>query len=380
MMRILHVHDHAYFQGGVEQILFDTARGLSDQGCPQALLHSGDATDPEFTRPFHSTANVVSIIDSFKPNAVLIHKVANPQRVAAVAQSVPAAHMVHDYDLVCPRRHKYFPLSLSVCNRPAGISCYLHMCCFQRAADDALLPIRIKGTAQVKRQLKAVQNVRRFIVGSRYMKKELETNGISGGKIVIIHPVPAALKAPVAHPPSEAPEVLFVGQVIRGKGVDLMLKALSCLNGEWRASIVGEGNHLDACKSLAKQLDISARVNFTGWIQHHELDRYYSSARLLVVPSRWPEPFGMVGIEAMARGRPVVAFGVGGIPDWLDHASTGFLVPPADIPAMTSAIQRLLDDPSLAGEMGRAGVLHTQRAFSHQAYLDQIKQQMEQLK
>lgn len=81
-MRILHVHDHAYFQGGVEQILFDTACGLSEQGCPQALLHSGDSVDLEFKRPFQSIDNEISIIDLFKPDAVLIHKVADPSLAA----------------------------------------------------------------------------------------------------------------------------------------------------------------------------------------------------------------------------------------------------------------------------------------------------------
>jgi glycosyltransferase involved in cell wall biosynthesis len=88
----------------------------------------------------------------------------------------------------------------------------------------------------------------------------------------------------------------------------------------------------------------------------------------------------MVGIEAMARGRPVVAFANGGIPDWLDHGNTGFLVPAADLSGMASAIQGLLDDASLATRMGQAGVAHVQDTFSHQAYLDQIKQQMDQIK
>ena len=206
------------------------------------------------------------------------------------------------------------------------------------------------------------------------------TNGIAGEKIEVVHPVPAALQRPRAMAVSEVPEVLFVGQVIRGKGVDLMLKALSCLMGEWQATIVGEGNHLESCKQLAEQLGISERVRFAGWVPHAQLDEYYRSARMLVVPSRWPEPFGMVGIEAMARGRPVVAFANGGIPDWLDHEHTGFLVAEADLSGMASAIQALLDDVALADRMGRAGSEHVQKSFSHKVYLNQIKQHMDQIR
>jgi glycosyltransferase involved in cell wall biosynthesis len=379
-MRILHVHDQGFFQGGVEQILFDTALGLAANGHPQALLFSGETTDAAFAAPFTDTGNDLSVIRSFKPDVALLHKVSNTERVMELAKMVPTAHMVHDHDMVCPRKHKYFPLSLAVCDKPAGLSCYLNLCCIQKTSGESILPIKIQGTATVKRQLAAGQKVQRFIVGSRYMKNELETNGISGDKIEIVHPVPAALQTPRALPMSDAREILFVGQVIRGKGVDLMLKALSNLTGDWRATIVGEGNHLETCKRLAEDLGISNRVNFPGWIPHQNLDDYYRSARLLVVPSRWPEPFGMVGIEAMARGRPVVAFANGGIPDWLDHGNTGLLVPASDLTGMASAIQGLLDDASLASRMGQAGVAHVQNNFSHQAYLDQIKLQMDQIK
>jgi glycosyltransferase involved in cell wall biosynthesis len=379
-MRILHVHDQGFFQGGVEQILFDTAVGLAANGHPQALLFSGETTDAAFAAPFTDTGNDLSVIRSFKPDVALLHKVSNTERVMELAKMVPTAHMVHDHDMVCPRKHKYFPLSLAVCDKPAGLSCYLNLCCIQKTSGESILPIKIQGTATVKRQLAAGQKVQRFIVGSRYMKNELETNGISGDKIEIVHPVPAALQTPRALPMSDAREILFVGQVIRGKGVDLMLKALSNLTGDWRATIVGEGNHLETCKRLAEDLGISNRVNFPGWIPHQNLDDYYRSARLLVVPSRWPEPFGMVGIEAMARGRPVVAFANGGIPDWLDHGNTGLLVPASDLTGMASAIQGLLDDASMASRMGQAGVAHVQNNFSHQAYLDQIKLQMDQIK
>jgi glycosyltransferase involved in cell wall biosynthesis len=379
-MRILHVHEQAFFQGGVEQILFDTASGLSEEGHPQALLFTGGSEDASFLKPFECSGNDMSIIDTFKPDVALLHKVSDTGRIVEVTKFVPTAHMVHDHDMVCPRRHKYFPVSLSTCNRPAGLSCYTNLCCVQKAPKDSAFPLMIKGTADVKRQLKAAQSVQRFIVGSRYMKTELEINGIAAESINIVHPVPAALQKPKALPPGQKPNMLFVGQVIRGKGVDLMLKALADLNGEWQATIVGEGGFLETCKQLAVKLGIADRVTFPGWVPHAELDAYYQSATMLVLPSRWPEPFGMVGIEAMARGRPVVAFANGGIPDWLDHGVTGLLVAPGDVTAMAAAIQSLLDDRALANQMGQAGTSHVQNSFSHQAYLDQIKQQLDQIK
>ena len=230
-MRILHVHDQAFFQGGVEQILFDTASGLSQEGHPQALLFNGGSEDANFLKPFECSGNDISMVDTFKPDVALLHKVSETGRIVQVTKIAPTAHMVHDHDMVCPRRHKYFPVSLSTCNKPAGLSCYMNLCCVQKSSSDSVLPIKFKGTAEVKRQLRAARNVQRFIVGSRYMKTELEINGIASDKIKIVHPVPAALQKPDALPPSQSPNVLFVVQVIRGKGVDLMLKALADLKG-----------------------------------------------------------------------------------------------------------------------------------------------------
>ena len=86
-----------------------------------------------------------------------------------------------------------------------------------------------------------------------------------------------------------------------------------------------------------------------------------------------------VGAEAMARGRAVIAFDTGGISDWLEDEHTGLLVPPADVPAMVSAMQRLLTDQPLAEQLGRCGADRVKRDFSHQAYLLGMKQQLEQL-
>jgi glycosyltransferase involved in cell wall biosynthesis len=378
-MRILHVHDQAAFQGGVEQILFDTARGLAARDWPQGLLTVDGPRDPRFCGAFDAIATSLQAAAGFQPDAVLIHKVADARRTAAVARTFPAAHMVHDHDLVYPRRHKYLPLSGDICTRPAGLGCFTRLCVVQRAPEGATIPLRLKGTGDVRRHLAAGQHVRRHLVGSAFMKRELAMNGIEPSRIAVIHPVPASLRQPAAAPLGAARELLFVGQVIRGKGVDLMLRALSRLEGDWRATIVGSGNHLQACRELSEELGIADQTRFAGWIEHDELERFYRQARAVVVPSRWPEPFGMVGIEAMARGRPVVAFDNGGISDWLQDGVTGLLAPPADVDALATAIQRLLDDPELAARMGRAGAERAAGQFSHQAYLAGISHHLETL-
>jgi len=111
-------------------------------------------------------------------------------------------------------------------------------------------------------------------------------------------------------------------------------------------------------------------VTFAGWVPHEALEPYYARAAVCVVPSRWPEPFGMVGVEAMARGRPVVGFAVGGIPDWLDDGVTGLLIPEADTAALGVAIAEMLADPARSQTLGRAGVERVRERFQPDRYLD----------
>jgi len=376
-MRVMHINQRAGFYGGVEQILFDTAQGLGQQGWPQAILHQDAEADSDYLAVFEQASSSMSIMESFDPDVLFLHKFPDADTIRHLSERKTTVCMAHDHDLVCMRRHKYFPMNTRVCDRPAGIDCYTHLCFVQKSKPGSRLPITLKSVAQQKRFIRAHEAIRRFMVGSRWMQQELVMNGIPEHRIEIVPPIPAALGEIGSHPPSDSPEILFVGQVIRGKGVDLLIRALADVGGAWHATIVGTGHHLEECKQLARQLGIDNQVHFAGWISHHELAPIYSRAALTVVPSRWPEPFGMVGIEAMARGRPVVGFAVGGIPDWLENNVTGFLVPEADTGAMASAIQRLLDDPRLRARFGQAAVQRVKEHYQPQNYLKQITQILE---
>ena len=373
-MRVLHVHERAGFYGGVEQILYDTARGLATRGWPQGLLHADGAPQDEYLAAFERAGANDDLIASFAPDLLFLHKVEDPARVAELARRLPAVRMVHDHDLVCLRRHKYFPLNSRVCDRPAGLACYLNLCFVQRAARGSGLPIAFKRVGDIKAAIRAHRKVRSLMVGSRWMERELIVNDLDPARIAIIPPIPAALAQSDPLPASGQPEILFVGQVIRGKGVDLLLQALTRVPGNWHATVVGTGNHLDACLALAETSGIAARVTFAGWVPHHALEPYYARAALCVVPSRWPEPFGMVGVEAMARGRPVIGFAVGGIPDWLDDGVTGILVPEADTVALGAAIESLLADPRRSVALGGAGLARVRERYQPDQYLDRLMQ------
>ena len=125
---------------------------------------------------------------------------------------------------------------------------------------------------------------------------------------------------------------------------------------------------------LVRSLGIGDRVTFVGWVPHDRLAAYYTQARVVAVPSRWAEPFGMVGLEAMWASRPVVAFSVGGIPDWLADGETGLLVTEQDTRGFAHAIEELLGDPATAERMGAAGWERVQGRFRFEAFIERTEE------
>ena len=377
-MKLLHVHERAAFHGGVEQILHDTARGLSRRGWQQALLHVEAETDSDFLAPFDAASTDKDLLARFNPDVVLLHKVADMDLVTSITRRYHAVRMVHDHDLVCLRRHKYFPISGRICDKPAGWDCYKNLCFVNRNPAAGGLPVTVRTVGPQKQGIRAHRDMRRFIVGSQWMQQELAMNGIPTERIRVIHPIPASLAEIRPLPQQSQTEILYVGQVIRGKGVDLLLRALARVAQPWHATIVGTGNHLDSCRRLAETLGIAAHVEFSGWVAHRDLESYYARAAFSVVPSRWPEPFGMVGIEAMARGRAVAAFAAGGIPDWLQDGVNGVLAPAGDVDKLAGAIRGLLADPEYTRTLGTRAAALTAQKFTHAHYLDAMENLLEE--
>lgn len=168
-----------------------------------------------------------------------------------------------------------------------------------------------------------------------------------------------------ATPRPERPFTMgYVGRLIAAKGIDLLLRAVRELKGEWRLRIVGSGPQLVALTRLTEQLGLGERVEFTPQLPSDEMPAVYHSLDVLVLPSRrtarWQEQFGRVLTEAMACAVAVVGAESGAIPEVVGEG--GLLFPEGDVAALAEQLRQLRSDETRRKEMGERG---RQRVAQH---------------
>jgi glycosyltransferase involved in cell wall biosynthesis len=153
--------------------------------------------------------------------------------------------------------------------------------------------------------------------------------------------------------------VLFVGAMDRAhhfKGVEHLLRALAQIPDRRVIGLmVGDGDLRQRFEAEAARLGVADRTRFVGGVPHDELPPYYAAADVVVLPSFPPESFGMVLIEGMASGVPVVAHALPGVRTVVRHGETGLLVRPGDVPELAAAIGTIVEDPVRRAEMGARG-------------------------
>jgi glycosyltransferase involved in cell wall biosynthesis len=218
---------------------------------------------------------------------------------------------------------------------------------------------------------RAARSCDRAVAISSYTAEEVRRLGRADVPVI---PYATGLPADEGEHPARSEgrfTVLFVGRLVERKGVQVLLEAMRRMPSDLacRAVIVGEGPARDRLRELARALGLSDAVTFTGRIGATALQAAYRASDALVLPAVVDrrgdtEGLGVVLLEAMHYGVPVIGSQLGGIRDIIEHERSGLLVPPGDASALALAMERLARDPALARRLGEAGRRRVREHFS----------------
>lgn len=358
--------------GGVATHLRLAAAALAGAGHTVHVLHQhasdGVAVPGATIEKLNAGADaVMEQILAFRPDVVHFHQLNNLELEARVLTEFPATKTFHVFDY-CPSGTKFHHALDRNCTVPTSAACvarqgYLR-CTLSKRPSVWWSQYRL--ASRLNKQSREYQ---RIIVASDFVKREALRTGYEESRVSVV-PYFTSMPGRVLQP--RANHVLFAGRLVREKGVDLLFDALAKIAGDWTCTVVGDGMAAAKLRAHAAALGITARVRFAGWLTGDALAAEFDAASVVAVPSRWPEPFGIVGIEAMAHRRPVVAFRVGGIPDWLDHDVSGFAIEPFDTGEFSERLQWLFSRPADAARMGEAGRARVERDFDGRRHLEQL--------
>jgi len=390
-MKLLFVHQNLGALGGAEASIHLSAQELQRRGHESALLYT-DATgqnEEEWRRTFpfafslrskNRGVAVAAVLAKFRPDVIYVHNMADLEVLEDLIQAgLPLVRMVHDHEMYCMRGYKYNYFTRAICTRAASPYCVFPCLGSLGRNRNGGFPLKWVSYSAKKKEIKLNQRFDRFLVYSQYSKGELLRNGFDPQKIELQVPMRCWGKDAVVSSFDQRNIILYAGQILRGKGVDLLLKALAQVDEPFEAIILGEGNHRLHCERLCARLGLNDRVQFKGFISRRELKGYYLESSVFVVSSLWPEPFGLTGPEAMRYGLPVVAFDAGGIREWLIDGENGFLVPWSDTLKFAQRIDELLRNKELARRLGRRGLEFVNENFNSARQIDRLETLFQEL-
>jgi glycosyltransferase involved in cell wall biosynthesis len=212
---------------------------------------------------------------------------------------------------------------------------------------------------------------RAIVVASSFMVREFMRH-----TAIPVELIPLFVARPVeASRPRTSTRFVFVGRLMEEKGPVDLLDAIQQIRRErgleFEVTFLGEGSQRDELSRRARNVP---GVRFAGWVSSVERDALVAGACAIVIPSRWPEPFGLVGLEAARLGVPAVAYETGGIGDWLTDGENGALISP-DAPrvgGLVSGMLRAVEDLRGADRWSRRA-LETAARFNEESHVQRLE-------
>lgn len=359
-MRIVQISPYSWdAPGGVNVHIGQLSHHLRERGHDVIVLAPGDA--PGFREgarivgrpyPVHVNGSVARLCFSRRSS-----------RVVRKALEVFTPDVIHVHDPLTPST-----AMLGVLHRNAPVVATFHSYFarehFEGRVYTAIAPLLRPVWRKVDRRL-AVSTAARHSVCSRMGDDPVEI--VPNGADVDIF----ASATPAALPPGR--RLLFVGRLEPRKGFPVAVRAFARLAPAYpdlQLVVVGDGEQRNAVDDLPA--DVRARVHMMGRVSYEALPTYHKAADIFVSPATGSESFGIVLVEAMAAGLPLVASDIAGYREVARDGREGLLVRPSDPDALAQGVQRLLDSPALAAALGEGGAVRA-RAFAWDHIIDRLE-------
>jgi len=374
---IMETTRHLVHKGHTCHLFYSRLKGVwMDANIPfSSSRHIEGLHQPSDKNNLQAAKILLQAVRELNPDVTFFHSISHHSALARLRLICPTIGFLHDYLPICLKdtRRNYF--SARFCHAPLGLTCLLSGHFIRKPMAGHRLP-RLADLSQAKKLVAVLRSMPDLLVASQAVKEAYLQNGFSAEQVHVLPffmDVPAA-DALVNHPRDK--NVLFVGRLTdRYKGADFLLRAVKRCREVFTVHIVGDGGYLPVVKTLADRLGLKDRVRFHGWAGAEQVHAFYQQARTLVLPSVWPEPFGLVGLEALANATPVIAFDVGGVREWLQDGSHGYLVPYRDVKKLAEKIDQLIAQPDLAQTMGLNARLFVRDTFSSELYIERLLEQ-----
>ena len=356
MKNILYIGKYNGIVGGIERYMQKSAELLRRNGFTVNYLYTenGGRDQENFAGAFASLAEFSpdsSLISS--ADMIIIHNIIPPEYLKALPES-KTFFFAHDHNIYCRRHHYYWPVGRINCHGKYN----KFICKLCSLGSNEAPPLA------EYRKLPA-------LVLSDFMAGNLHKNGFEK-----VFKLPAFIQTQAAGKarefmPDGVLRILFLGQLIRGKGADLMLKALARLDIPFSCTVAGDGKDRIMLEKMVEKFKLNSKVQFTGFVSTPE--ELWDHCDVFFFPIRWQEPFGLVGLEAMAHGVPVVAFDLGGVREHLTKAY-GALIPEKNIRLAAQSLQDFYLHPQLLKEMGDNGLYLAKTKYSEKRFIEKFNE------
>lgn len=269
------------------------------------------------------------------PDVIFTHGVLDPEVERRMQAIGPAVLMGHNYHGTCisGRKSMMFPAPRP-CTRPLGPAC---LAIFYPRRCGGLHPVTTKREyLKQSRRRDLLATYTAVLTLSAHMQREFVRNGVSAERVHHLPPyLPETLSAAPARSEDRAADsairLLFTGRLDKVKGCELLIRTLPLVARESKRpvalTVAGDGPDRARCELTAAALASGhpgVTVHFTGWIDGPERSTLLAGTDVFVMPSLWPEPYGLAGLEAVQQGVPVAAFLTGGIAEWLEPGVNGY--------------------------------------------------------